>query len=138
MRFARKSRVVNAVPTASMADIAFLLLIFFMVSTVFVRHRGLQVQLPEAEKIQKLENRRNVTSIWVDRQGVIKIDGQENVALDQVGKIVNDKIRANPLLIISIKGDGEAEFGLLSNVMQELRKAKALRVNFATEREQDE
>ena len=121
-----------------MADIAFLLLIFFMVSTVFVRHRGPQVQLPEAEKIQKLENRRNVTSIWVDRQGVIKIDGQEDVGLDQVGKIVNDKIRANPLLIISIKGDGEAEFGLLSNVMQELRKAKALRVNFATEREQDE
>lgn len=137
MRFVRKSRVVNAVPTASMADIAFLLLIFFMVSTVFVRHHGLQVQLPEAEKIQKLENRRNVTSIWVDRQGVIKIDGQENVGIDQVGKIVNDKIRANPLLIISIKGDGEAEFGLLSNVMQELRKVEALRVNFATEREQD-
>ena len=43
------------VPTASMADIAFLLLVFFMVSTVFVRFRGIPVTLPEAEKIEKLD-----------------------------------------------------------------------------------
>ena len=55
MKFTRKSRVGAVVPTASMADIAFLLLVFFMVSTVFVRFRGIPVTLPEAEKIEKLE-----------------------------------------------------------------------------------
>ena len=47
MRFSRKSRVGAMVPTASMADIAFLLLVFFMVSTVFVRFRGIPVTLPD-------------------------------------------------------------------------------------------
>ena len=137
MRFVRKAKVGTAVPTASMADIAFLLLVFFMVSTVFIRYRGIPVQLPAAEKIEELESRRNVTSIWVDRQGGINIDDQ-TVPLDQVGRVIHAKMTANPRLVISIKGDGAAKFGLLSDVMQELRKVEALRVNFATGRERQE
>ena len=60
VKFIRKAKVGSAIPTASMADISFLLLVFFMVSTVFVRYRGVPVELPEAEKIEKLESRRNV------------------------------------------------------------------------------
>jgi biopolymer transport protein ExbD len=134
MKFVRKSRVGATVPTASMADIAFLLLVFFMVSTVFVRYRGLKVELPEAEKIEKLEMRRHVTSIWVAGNGAINIDDRM-VALNQVGPIIHAQLTANPRLIISIKGDGRADFGVISDVIQELRKVEALRVNFATDRE---
>ncbi len=137
MKFARKSKVASVIPTASMADISFLLIIFFMVSTVFIRYRGIPVELPAAEKIEKLESRRNVTSIWIDRQGQINIDDQP-VALEQVARLVNDKLRANPRLIISVKGDGDAQFGLVSDVLEELRRAEALRVNFATDREVEE
>ena len=136
MKFARKSRVGPTVPTASMADIAFLLLVFFMVSTVFVRYRGLKVELPDAEKIEKLEMRRHVTSIWVAGNGAINID-DKMVALNQVGPIIHAQLTANPRLIISIKGDGRADFGVISDVIQELRKVEALRVNFATDREKD-
>ena len=134
MKFARKSRIGATVPTASMADIAFLLLVFFMVSTVFVRYRGLKVELPDAEKIEKLEMRRHVTSIWVAGNGAINID-DKMVALNQVGPIIHAQLTANPRLIISIKGDGRADFGVISDVIQELRKVEALRVNFATDRE---
>lgn len=134
MKFSRKSRVGATVPTASMADIAFLLLVFFMVSTVFVRFRGIPVKLPEAEKIEKLEMRRHVTSIWVGGSGAVNIDDR-TVQLDQVGAIIHAKITANPRLIISVKGDGRAPFGKVSDVIQELRKVEALRVNFATDRE---
>ena len=134
MRFSRKSRVGAMVPTASMADIAFLLLVFFMVSTVFVRFRGIPVTLPEAEKIEKLEMRRHVTSIWVGANGAINIDDRL-VGLDQVGAIIHAKVTANPRLVISVKGDGRAPFGEVSDVIQELRKVEALRVSFATDRE---
>ncbi|MBT4098395.1 MAG: biopolymer transporter ExbD [Gemmatimonadetes bacterium] len=134
MKFTRKSRVGAVVPTASMADIAFLLLVFFMVSTVFVRFRGIPVTLPEAEKIEKLEMRRHVTSIWVGANGAINIDDRL-VGLDQVGTIIHAKVTANPRLVISVKGDGRAPFGEVSDVIQELRKVEALRVNFATDRE---
>ena len=141
MKFVRKSKVANAIPTASMADISFLLLVFFMVSTVFVRNRGLPVALPDAEKIEKLESRRPVTSIWINRQGNICVDCKDSydtrniVPLAQVGAKVHQKLTANPRLIIMVKADSEADFGLVSDVLQELRKIEALRVNFATDRE---
>ena len=137
MKFNRKAKVVAAVPTASMADISFLLLVFFMVTTVFVRYRGLPVRMPEAEKIEKLENRRIVTHIWIDSQGVIRIEEQD-IGLDQVAKIMNGKMIQDPRTIVSIKADADAEFGLIADVLEELRKAEALRVNFATNQERDE
>ena len=134
MRFSRRAKVASVIPTASMADISFLLLVFFMVSTVFVRYRGIPVTLPEAEKIEKLEMRRHVTSIWIGTDGIINVDDQ-NVRLDQVGPLIHGKLIANPRLIISLKADGAAPFGVVSDILQELRKVEALRVNFATSRE---
>ena len=137
MKFNRKAKVVSVVPTASMADISFLLLVFVMVTTVFVRYRGLPVRMPEAEKIEKLENRRIVTHIWIDGQGVIRIEEQD-IGLDQVAKIMNGKMIQDPRTIVSIKADADAEFGLIADVLAELRKAEALRVNFATNQERNE
>ena len=134
MRFTRKTKVVSVVPTASMADISFLLLVFFMVSTVFVRHRGIPVTMPEAEKIEKLENRGIVTHIWIDGEGNINIDDQ-TIGLGQVGRIMHAKMTADPRTIVSLKADSEARFGLVSDVLEELGKVEALRVNFATKRE---
>tara|TARA_B100000902_G_scaffold250611_1_gene237182 strand:+ start:777 stop:1187 length:411 start_codon:yes stop_codon:yes gene_type:complete len=136
VQFNRKSKVGNVIPTASMADISFLLLVFFMVSTVFVRYRGVPVDLPEAEKIEKLESRRNVLQIWVDSKGAINIEDQ-NIPLDVLGPFVHQRLTANPRMIISLRGDKESQFGVISDVMQELRKVEALRVNFSTKRERE-
>ena len=136
MQFNRKSKVGNVIPTASMADISFLLLVFFMVSTVFVRYRGVPVDLPEAEKIEKLESRRNVLQIWVDSEGTINIE-DKSIALEVLGAFVHQRLTANPRMIISLRGDKESQFGVISDVMQELRKVEALRVNFSTKREKE-
>lgn len=135
MRFKRSFRATSAIPTASMADISFLLLVFFMVSTVFVRFRGIPVELPKAEKIEKLESRRDVTNVWVGPKGSINVD-DNNITLEQVGPLIHAKLTANPRLVVSIKADGKAKFGLISDVLQELRKVEALRVNFSTRREE--
>ena len=137
MKFNRKSKVGSAIPTASMADISFLLLVFFMVSTVFVRYRGVPVELPQAEKIEKLESRRNVLQVWVSREGHVSIEDRI-IPLGEVGKVVHRHLTANPRLIISLRGDKDSEFGVSSDVMEELRKVEALRVNFSTRRERDE
>jgi biopolymer transport protein ExbD len=137
VKFTRKAKVGNAIPTASMADISFLLLVFFMVSTVFVRYRGVPVELPEAEKIEKLESRRNVLQVWVNSEGVISIE-DHNVPLEDMGKLVHGHLTANPRLIISLRGDKNSKFGVISDVMEELRKVEALRVNFSTKREMDQ
>ncbi|MEJ2153086.1 MAG: biopolymer transporter ExbD, partial [Gemmatimonadota bacterium] len=63
----RKSRVSDEIPTASMADIAFLLLIFFLVTTVFAEDRGLSLVLPE--KATEISKKERMTSIKEKRPG---------------------------------------------------------------------
>ena len=118
-----------------MADISFLLLVFFMVSTVFVRYRGVPVELPQAEKIEK--SRRNVLQLWVSSEGKVSIEDRI-IPLEDVGALVHRYLTANPRLIISMRGDKDSEFGVISDVMEELRKVEALRVNFSTKREMDQ
>jgi len=134
MTFSKKSKVESTIPTASMADIAFLLLIFFMVSTVFKQYTGLKVLLPQAEKTQKIETRRHITHIWVNPAGDIRIDDIP-VELPMVEKVMRNKLQKDPRTIISLRADKRARYGVVSDLMEELRKADALRVSFGTERE---
>ncbi|MFH1009432.1 MAG: biopolymer transporter ExbD [Candidatus Latescibacterota bacterium] len=135
MRFERKSKVGQSIPTSSMADIAFLLLIFFLVSTVFVRYRGLPLLLPDAEKTQKIETKRNITHIWASPTGEVMIDDMLVKDMPTLRGIVARKMQENPRIIVSIKADKRAPYGVVSDVMEELRRAGALRINFATRQE---
>ena len=54
MKFSKKTKISSEIPTASMPDIIFMLLIFFMVTTVMREFEGLDIVLPRAEKIEKL------------------------------------------------------------------------------------
>ncbi|HID11317.1 MAG TPA: biopolymer transporter ExbD [Candidatus Latescibacteria bacterium] len=134
MAFERRAKVEIGIPTASMADIAFLLLIFFMVSTTFVRYRGLPVVLPEAEKVQKIETRRNIVHIWISADGKISVDDML-MGPDVLVTTMSEKMRENPRVIVSLRADERAPYGRVSEVIQALRRAGALRVNFATRRE---
>lgn len=134
MKFSRKSSVGSVIPTSSMADIAFLLLIFFMVTTVFKIYHGLDVLLPRAEATQKIETKKHLCHIWVNTRGEVSIDDMI-VQVPMVYPVVLEKMRDNPRIIVSMKADQNARYGVLSNVMEELKRAQALRVNFATDRE---
>ena len=124
----RKTKIATEIPNASMSDIAFLLLIFFMVSTTFVKEKGLKVILPQAKAIQKI-NRRNAATIYVSQSGIISIDDFA-VSTDQVRYIMMKKLSENPGIITSFRTDKNADYGLMVDIMNELKKAEALRVSF--------
>lgn len=134
MTFSKKSKIESTIPTASMADIAFLLLIFFMVTTVFKQYSGLKVFLPQAEKTQKIETRRHITHIWVNPAGNIRIDDMD-VKLPLVEKVMRNKLQKDPRAIISLRADKRTRYGVVADLMEELRKADALRVSFGTKKE---
>lgn len=124
----RKTKVGSEIPNASMSDIAFLLLIFFMVSTTFVKEKGLKVDLPRAQSIQKI-NRRNATTIYVSRSGLISIDDFAT-QVDQIQFVMQSKIAENPAMITSFRTDRDTEYGIMVDVMNELKRANALRISF--------
>lgn len=134
-RFNRKKTVTNEIPTGSVADISFLLIIFFMVTTVFVVYRGFPVDLPMAQRIDALQGKRNVVNIWVSPQGRIMVD-EYKTTLHEVGTIVARKLTMNPRLVVLIKSDRNTKYLMISGVIEELRKAKALRVSFIAKQEQ--
>ncbi|MDP8206167.1 MAG: biopolymer transporter ExbD [Candidatus Electryonea clarkiae] len=131
MQFHTKTRASAAIPTASLPDIIFMLLIFFMVVTVFKEFRGLPIAIPAARTTEKLETKRNVAYLWVDKQGRISVD-DKIVSMDDVSPIMADKFSQNRRLIISLKIDKDVEMGMVNDLQEKLRDAYTLRVNYAT------
>jgi len=130
VKFEKKESAVAQIPTASMPDIVFMLLLFFMVSTVFKEFTGLPVELPSAHQIEKLPGKRNVVYIWVDKDGRISID-DKLVDVRVVSSIMYQKRVENPRIVVSLKVDKEAEMGIVTDIHQELREADALKINYS-------
>ena len=127
----KKSKMKIGIPTASMPDIIFQLLIFFMVSTVLREFQGLKVNLPEAAKIEKLPTKRHVTTIWVDRFNNTVIDDVSIKKITDLRNVVYNKLLEDPQLIVSLRIDEAADMGIVTDIQQELRKANALRINYS-------
>ncbi|HED07268.1 MAG TPA: biopolymer transporter ExbD [Ignavibacteria bacterium] len=128
----RRASTKQEIPTASMPDIVFMLLLFFMVTTTLRKVDVLvKFKLPEAKAIEKIENKRLISYIWVGNNGKIQInDGI--VKLDDVEPIMYAKRQALPNIIVSLRVDKGADMGLVTDIQQELRKAYVLRINYST------
>jgi biopolymer transport protein ExbD len=133
-RFKKRNRLVQEIPTGPMSDISFLLVVFFMVTTVFVVYRGFPVNLPRAETVEALKQRRNIASIWIAPNGRIMVD-EFDVSLSDVGNVVAQKLRENPRIVIQIKSDEDTPYRLVSGVIEELRRVNAVRVSFIAKKE---
>jgi len=131
MQFNRKTKLETDIPTASMPDIIFMLLIFFMVTTVLREYSGLPINLPKAKRIEKLKSKRHTTHIWVSKEGLISIE-DKLFSLKDVRHAIYNKRSSDPQLVVSLKSDEEARMGLVSGIHEELRKADALKLNYST------
>ncbi|MGA1195026.1 MAG: ExbD/TolR family protein, partial [Candidatus Latescibacterota bacterium] len=113
MNFKKKGGVAQSIPTGSMADITFLLLIFFMVSTVFVRFRVSGIMLPKAEKIEELKKRRHINYLWVSADRKVYID--DKIAnVDQIAGIFYDRRIKDQRMVVSVKCDQREPYRIIS------------------------
>jgi len=145
--FEKKSaKTKEDIPMAAMPDIIFMLLIFFMVTTV-LREVTLQVNVDysRAENIEKITQKRLVSYIYVgpekltgNRVGQTKIQIDDSIIEDvtAVQQLMYDKLQEEPRLIVSLRVHDETEFGIVTDIQQELREAGTLRINYSTKQEQ--
>ncbi|MEX2117126.1 MAG: biopolymer transporter ExbD [Bacteroidota bacterium] len=132
MKFKKKQASTKQnIPTASLPDIIFMLLIFFMVTTV-LREYNIQVQytLPSATQIEKIDNKRIVTYIWVGRDGRVQID-DNLIVIPEIQSIAAKKRRDVPQVIMSLRIDEGSRMGIVTDIQQQLRKGDALRINYS-------
>ncbi len=132
MEFKKKTKIKLTIPTASMPDIIFMLLIFFMTVTVMKTYSGLKVTVPDAQKIEKLDvSKRHIATIWVDKEQSMMIN---DIRVQDVKDVRNlaYQLRVNdPMLIVVLKIDERAQMGLVNEVHSELRKGNALNINYS-------
>ena len=131
MQLERKTKIDSEIPTSSMPDIIFMLLIFFMVTTVLREYSGLPISLPKAKRIEKLKSKRHTSHIWVSKEGLISIEDKLYQA-EGVRHVMYEKRVADPQLVVSLKSDERAKMGLVSDIHTELRKADALKLNYSS------
>lgn len=144
----KKDGEVPAVSTASLPDIVFMLLFFFMTVTV-MKDSSLKVEnvLPNANEVKKLEKKDRVIYIYVGKptQEYEKVYGTEpQIQLNdkfakpsEVGDYILMERAKKPqelqnVLTTALKVDKNANMGLISDIKQELRKVNALKVNYTT------
>lgn len=141
----------NALPqisTASLPDIVFMLLFFFMVVTV-LRETSLMVEnrLPTANELEKLDKKNLVMYIYAGKpsssyqekygtEARIQLNDKYAEVKDIQAFIYSEREARNenevPFLTTALKVDGETNMGLITDIKQELRKANALKINYTT------
>ncbi len=131
IKFKSSTKVQAKINMASTSDIIFLLLIFFMTVTVFKEFQGLKVTLPAAKSTKKIEAKRQITHMWVDRKNRMNIDDMI-VNFSQIQPLMREKMIDDPATIISLHADQEAKYEYIARIMEELKEAQAFRINFAT------
>lgn len=130
--------------TASLPDIVFMLLIFFMVTTV-LREQDIKVrtEIPQAEALTKIDQKRLITKIHIgplkrgENKGETAIQIEDALIENKraIRNIMYNKIQEEPRTIASLKVDQGSEMEIVNEVQQELREAGALRINYSSNRE---
>jgi len=129
MKIQRRARASEEIPTCSMADIAFLLIIFFLVTTTMSMERGLGLQLPALGQGKKVP-KKNLMHIWINASNQVAVEG-DIIPIGELESIIGRKLEENPNLIVSVKTDPGARYETMIDVLDELKLADAPRISLA-------
>ena len=142
----KKSGDMPAVNTASLPDIVFMLLFFFMVATV-MRQNTLMIEnnLPFADQVEKLDKKDLVMYIYAGKPSE-KYGNESRIQLNdkfadvkEIAAFINAERASKreelvPYLTTALKVDSDANMGLIGDIKQELRKVNALKINYTTKK----
>lgn len=117
------------IPTASMADIAFLLLIFFLVTTTIDMDKGLGIVLPaEGQEIEI--SKKNIVNCLINSTGKVLLGG-EPVEVRNLNKVIRQKLAENDKMVISVKAHEKTPYKDYILVIDQLKMANATRISIA-------
>ncbi len=117
----KKKEVPSEIFTGSMADISFLLIIYFMITSAFSATRGLDFALPEDTQTPEIKQEDSI-DVHVLRGGAIQVDG-EGISLEGLLPYVANKLKQNPEKPVILRTDPDATYGDMIRVFDELRQA---------------
>ena len=122
-------RPAQDINSSSMADIAFLLLVFFLVTTTISMDKGISLVLP-SEGNELEVNRKNIVNILVNERGKVLLDDKPE-KVTAIRSVVEKKIASNPNLIFSVQTHPRTKYQDYLNILDQLKEAKATKISIA-------
>ena len=116
----RRGEVPSDIPTASMADVAFLLIIFFLVASFYSVTRGIQFSLPKREEQDYSAAPEAAVLVEIGRDSSIRADGKP-MRIDQLQGYVRPKLMRNPTKSVILQTSLDAPYAAMADVFDELR-----------------
>ena len=130
----RKKEALGELRMDSTADVAFLLLIFFIVTTIFAAEQGLTLVLPgkQKEKTDTVKVKEsNIATLFVQVDNTITLD-RKPIEVNHIKRAIEDRILANPKLVVVLKIHPDANYGMMVSCLDELKQANANKVSLKT------
>lgn len=125
------------IPTASMADIAFLLIVFFMVTSAFSVTRGLEFQLPRQDNIDTTQEEAiHIHIIPAGSDCIFEVDKQQ-MALSDIQRYIEPKLARNPNKFVIIDPDPDAPYRCMVDAFDELKLAQVKNISIPTQAEKE-
>lgn len=125
----RKRKTLQDIPSSSMADIAFLLLVFFLITTTISMDKGIGLVLPAIG--EELEvNPKNIAKVLVNATGQVLLE-DEPVPMNQLRGKIQTMLSRNSKLIISVKTSPQTKHQTYLDVLDQLKMAGATRISIA-------
>ena len=123
------------IPTASMADIAFLLIVFFMITSVFSVTRGIEFQLPKNDNAEtppdSQEEAIHVHVIAAGADCIFEVDKQQ-MGLSDIQIYIEPKLARNPNKFVIIDPDPNAPYRCMVDAFDELKQAQVKNISIPT------
>ncbi|MEE2728435.1 MAG: biopolymer transporter ExbD [Candidatus Latescibacterota bacterium] len=133
----REGRVSPEIPTASMADIAFLLIVFFLVTTTMNQDKGLSLHLPPVGETKEVQSK-NILNVWInarDHLAFFENDQLTPIPSGQLQSQIKARLAENDKLIISVKTERGATYRTFVDVLDDLKMAGATKISIANPEE---
>lgn len=129
----RRKRPGGEIPTASLPDIVFMLLVFFLVTTTIDMDKGLGLVLP-AKGEETEVSKKNITNIFVNAAGKVAIGSGDDIRIVEIRDLrqeVSNRLLANEKMIFSVRTDSRTKYQAYLDVMDQLKLANAKRISIA-------
>lgn len=134
MELRQKKKFRANIPTASMGDIAFLIIIFFMTTTVFTREKGIKMLLPEKTESETKVKPENVVSILINPEGALKLktSGYDGIDISpqqysEVRRIIEEKLlERDTLLVVSLRTSKDAQYQAMIGVLDQIKLVRVV------------
>ncbi len=140
MKIGRKRKSKAEIPTASMSDIAFLLIIFFMATTKFDVKEGIRIVLPQAsessdQKVQTISlTEKEMTRLQITTDGMLVVNKDEprHYESGELDLLIQDKLQVNQDMIFKVITDREARYNDMIRVVDRLKAARIEKISLST------